>query len=96
MSSKKTKYDSISRELYNHIEMRFYFYKSIEKEMTSPKYSKLTQSFKSTLFFAKLNFKNYCIITGRSRSIYKKFKISRLQIRVLANKLFIPGLQKSS
>jgi small subunit ribosomal protein S14 len=38
--------------------------------------------------------KNICILTGRSKSIYKFFKISRLQLRKLAAMGFLPGISK--
>ena len=38
--------------------------------------------------------KNICILTGRSKSIYRFFKISRLQLRKLASTGFLPGICK--
>jgi small subunit ribosomal protein S14 len=40
--------------------------------------------------------KNICILTGRSKSIYRFFKISRIQLRKLASNGFLPGLSKHS
>ena len=40
--------------------------------------------------------KNICILTGRSRSIYRLFKISRIQLRKLASEGFLPGVSKYS
>lgn len=40
--------------------------------------------------------KNLCILTGRPRSIYRFFKISRLQFRKLASKGYLPGVSKYS
>ena len=37
-----------------------------------------------------------CELTGRRRSYYRKFKISRLMLRDLAHKGLIPGMRKSS
>ena len=37
-----------------------------------------------------------CIITGRPRSVYKKFKLSRIAFRELANEGKLPGVIKSS
>nr|YP_009317248.1 30S ribosomal protein S14 [Palpitomonas bilix]BAV82416.1 30S ribosomal protein S14 [Palpitomonas bilix] len=39
---------------------------------------------------------NRCIITGRTRGIYRRFKISRIQLRDLIGQGLIPGLVKSS
>ncbi|QHD65057.1 30S ribosomal protein S14 [Neorickettsia findlayensis] len=40
--------------------------------------------------------KNRCSITGRPRGYYRKFGISRIQLRVLANWGKLPGVVKSS
>ena len=37
-----------------------------------------------------------CQFTGRSRGVYKKFKLSRLCFREMANKGLIPGVVKAS
>src|SRR6056300_801030 len=38
--------------------------------------------------------KNICILTSRSRSIYRFFKISRIQLRKLASLGYLPGIAK--
>jgi len=40
--------------------------------------------------------RNRCELTGRSRAYYRKFKLSRIMLRELANKGLIPGVTKSS
>jgi small subunit ribosomal protein S14 len=40
--------------------------------------------------------RNRCEITGRSRAYYRKFRLSRVMLRELANKGLIPGVTKSS
>lgn len=37
-----------------------------------------------------------CEITGRARSVYRKFKISRMVMREMANAGLIPGMKKAS
>jgi small subunit ribosomal protein S14 len=39
---------------------------------------------------------NRCQITGRSRSVYRKFGISRIVLRELALQGMIPGMRKAS
>ncbi len=54
--------------------------------------------------FAKMNKKpkfstrrvNRCQITGRARSVYRKFGVSRIVLRELALKGMIPGMRKAS
>jgi small subunit ribosomal protein S14 len=40
--------------------------------------------------------KNRCMFTGRARSYYRKFGVSRLVFREMALKGEIPGIKKSS
>ena len=40
--------------------------------------------------------RNRCQLTGRSRAYYRKFRLSRIMLRELANKGLIPGVTKSS
>ncbi|MFO0828284.1 MAG: type Z 30S ribosomal protein S14 [Phycisphaerales bacterium] len=37
-----------------------------------------------------------CEITGRKRGVYRKFRISRILLRELALKGYIPGMRKAS
>ena len=40
--------------------------------------------------------RNRCELTGRPRAYYRKFRLSRIMLRELANKGLIPGVTKSS
>ena len=40
--------------------------------------------------------RNRCELTGRSRAVYRKFRLSRIMLRELGNQGLIPGLTKSS
>ena len=40
--------------------------------------------------------RNRCELTGRSRGYYRKFRLSRIMLRELANKGLIPGVTQSS
>ena len=40
--------------------------------------------------------RNRCMLTGRPRGYYRKFKLARVMLRDLANKGMIPGVIKSS
>jgi len=40
--------------------------------------------------------RNRCEMTGRPRSVYRKFKLSRLALRELASSGSLPGVVKSS
>ena len=38
--------------------------------------------------------RNRCELTGRSRAYYRKFRLSRIMLRELANKGLIPGVDQ--
>ena len=59
-------------------------WKTQKKLLQSPNQSSVTR------------IKNRCIITGRARSVYRLFKLSRIQLRKLASGGFLPGLSKYS
>ena len=63
----------------------------------------LTERFEAQLKLAKIprnsaktRIRNRCEITGRSRGVYRKLKISRIALRELGSKGVIPGMTKSS
>ena len=45
---------------------------------------------------AKIRQRNRCLLTGRPRGVYRKFKVCRIKLRELGNNGLIPGLVKSS
>ncbi len=40
--------------------------------------------------------RNLCALTGRSRGVYRKFKLSRIKLRELALEGKVPGMRKAS
>jgi small subunit ribosomal protein S14 len=40
--------------------------------------------------------RSLCALTGRSRGVYRKFKLSRIKLRELAHQGKIPGMRKAS
>jgi small subunit ribosomal protein S14 len=45
---------------------------------------------------SRVRIRNRCELSGRSRSFYRKFKLSRIALRDLASNGQIPGMVKSS
>lgn len=45
---------------------------------------------------AKIRIRNRCALTGRPRSYYRQFNLSRIALRDLASKGELPGVVKSS
>lgn len=78
--------------------------KRIEK--TVAKYAELRKQLKEAGDYAALarlprdasptRLKSMCALTGRSRAVYRKFKISRIMLRELALQGKIPGMRKAS
>ena len=73
------------------------------KEIVMDKNASTEERFQATLKLAELprnsaknRIRNRCKVTGRSRSYYRKFGLSRVELRDLASFGEIPGLVKSS
>ena len=45
---------------------------------------------------SRVRFRNRCEITGRTRAVYRKFKLSRIKIRELSMEGVLPGVTKAS
>ena len=45
---------------------------------------------------SKVRIRNICKLTGRTRSVYRKFRLSRIKIRELSMSGALPGVVKSS
>lgn len=45
---------------------------------------------------SEVRVRNRCVLTGRSRSIYRLFRVSRIKFRELASKNLFPGVTKAS
>jgi small subunit ribosomal protein S14 len=96
---KKIKKNIKQRYLFKDLEKKRLILKIILKNLNIEKDLrwKLQQKW---YFFHKnssiTRIKNICVLTGRSRSIYRLFKISRIQLRKLASEGFLPGVSKYS
>ena len=73
------------------------------KEIIMNKKISLEERFKAQMKLSKLprnsskiRIKNRCEITGRSRGVYRKLKISRITLRQLSLEGKVPGMVKSS
>ena len=45
---------------------------------------------------SKVRIRNRCLVTGRGRGVYRKFKLSRIAFRELSAIGYVPGIIKSS
>ena len=73
---------------------------------TVAKYAAVRKQYKAAGDYAALSrlprdasptrLRNLCALTGRSRGVYRKFRISRIKLRELALEGKIPGMKKAS
>ncbi|MCC6579952.1 MAG: 30S ribosomal protein S14 [Phycisphaeraceae bacterium] len=64
--------------------------RKLKKEGDWAAFQKLPRSSSAT------RIRSLCALTGRSRAVYRKFKISRIMLRELALQGKIPGMRKAS
>jgi small subunit ribosomal protein S14 len=96
---KKIKKNIKQRYLFKDLEKRRLILKIILKNLNIQK--DLRWKLQQKWFFFNQNssitrIKNICVLTGRSKSVYRLFKISRIQLRKLASEGFLPGVSKYS
>jgi small subunit ribosomal protein S14 len=73
--------------------------KSVARDRTLPPEERFQASLKLAELprnSAKDRVRNRCLVTGRPRGVYRKFKLSRITLRDLASIGQIPGMVKSS
>jgi len=73
---------------------------------TVEKYAELRRTLKAAGDYAALQrlprdasptrLRNLCALTGRSRAVYRKFRVSRIKLRELALEGKVPGMRKAS
>ena len=82
----------------NNLEKRMEF-----KEIRNNKSITLEERFEAQANLSKLprnsskaRIRNRCLLSGRGRAIYRKFKLSRIWFRKLASECKLPGVIKAS
>lgn len=91
--------DHKRRVLVAKYEIKRVFYKSIIRDNTLPpflKYQAILRLGSMPKNSSKVRINNRCILTGRSKSVYKFCKFSRIVFRELASKGALIGITKSS
>ena len=87
------------RKFYAQTEMFQKVLKSLFVYLKNKRLQLLIQKmifFKYSTFFFKTAIRNFCIISGRTRGVFKKFKVSRIVFKSLGEKGLFFGLQKLS
>lgn len=91
--------DKKRRYLYAHYEKKYLILKYLSQNLNLPikirhkAQEKLSQL---PLHGARTRIRNRCVLTGRGRSVYKKFRLSRLMLRQLALQGELVGVKKIS
>jgi small subunit ribosomal protein S14 len=96
---KKIKKNIKQRYLFKDLEKKRLILKIISKNLNINKYLRWKMHQKWFFFHQNSSItriKNLCVLTGRSKSVYRLFKISRIQLRKLASEGFLPGVSKYS
>ena len=96
---KKIKQNIKQRYLFKKLEKKKIILKILLKNLNIKKkvrYKIQQKWFFYTNIYSITRIKNLCILTGRSRSIYRLFRISRIQLRKIATEGFLPGISKYS
>ena len=96
---KKIKKNIKQRYLFQNLEKKRLILKIISKNFNLKKEIrwKVQQKwFRFNQNSSLTRIKNLCVLTGRSRSIYRLFKMSRIQFRHLASKGLLPNVFKAS
>ncbi len=91
--------DYVKRQLVAKNELKRLQYKSIIKNQKLTKeirYKYINKLNKLNKNSSETKIRNRCILTGRSRGVYKMFKLSRIKFRELASQGMLPGVQKAS
>lgn len=93
----QTRRDIKHRILFNMFERERRYLLKDRANLTTPLSLRLkTQQTLNKLSGTQIKIKNRCAVSGRSRSIYRQFKLSRLLIKELSSYGLLPGVRKSS
>nr|YP_001315133.1 ribosomal protein S14 [Chlorokybus atmophyticus]ABO15118.1 ribosomal protein S14 [Chlorokybus atmophyticus] len=91
--------DNKRRTLVAQYEYKRIQYKAILNDLSIPndlRYKYALKLAKLPRNSSKTRIKNRCILTGRPKAVYKKFRLSRIVFRELASKGLLVGVTKSS
>lgn len=92
--------DKHYRYIYNKYELKYnyinFFKKFVLHYNLNFKYNKYIQKKLRYIGRMRIRINTRCILTNRGKAIFRKFHISRIQLRLFALKGSLPGVKKSS
>lgn len=88
--------DNLKRQFVKQLEMKRLIYKCLAAEF--PEYQNYFMKKQNSLpkRSSRVQVRNRCVLTNRSRGVSRHFRLSRICIRDLANAGLLPGVSKSS
>jgi len=88
--------DNLRRQLVKQLEMKRLIYKCLSAEL--PEYQNYFMKKQNSLpkSSSRVQVRNRCVLTNRSRGVSRHFRLSRICVRDLANAGLLPGVSKSS
>jgi ribosomal protein S14 len=93
MSNKFLQVSDFYKRLYiNKKSNNLKMHSSLSRDVTLPK----SLIFQNTNKKNTISIKNRCVLTGRSRAVDKKLRISRMPLKYLSIQGFLPGINKFS
>ena len=90
---RKLRLDYLKNELYYRVIKVLLSNQLISLESRTEIYTWFLLKVKS---YYKTKVKNFCIVSGYSRSIQRRFRLSRIQIKQFTMDGVLPGIKKSS
>jgi ribosomal protein S14 len=83
VTKRRIKKDIIKRSNFQKMEIKFNFINFLTTSPINPENRRRLKHkiYKNYKKYSKTNCKNHCIITGRSHSIYSKFKLTRNELK---------------
>lgn len=87
------KKDIKNRNLFQKNELTLLFYKIIFKLKAADRFFKKNYLNGCRSVITRIN--NSCIITGRVKATYRKFRVSRMVIKGMSSFGYLPGIKRS-
>ena len=94
MRSKFKEKDNLRRVFFKKKEFSFIFYALIFKNKKIRRRVKRGW-FKPKFFKRKSQIYNICVLTGRTKGVYRSFKVSRFILKGMSTVGYLPGIRKS-
>jgi small subunit ribosomal protein S14 len=91
------KKNKLVREKYRNLELNFYINSALKKnKLLSPSIQGVITNLNTALTISPeiSKVRNMCVVTGRTRAVIQKYKLSRIKFKQNAEAGNIPGIKK--